>query len=78
MLAWSILMMAALRIDHWAVNLLFGSITIALGVIVSMSGSASIDQEKKEARNVGLVLVAVGMVVTLLEAYDRFVIGSMG
>jgi hypothetical protein len=74
MFCWVLFVMATIWIDRSAMSLAFGGFTCVLGIVILITGSASVGRERKESRRVGLVLVITGTFFTLLEAYDIFVL----
>lgn len=74
LLGWSFLAIGDVWFDRWAVNFIFGSVTCLLGAVILTAGTVSTGNERKESRGAGLMLLILGAFLTLMEAYDRFVI----
>jgi hypothetical protein len=71
---WSFLAIADVWFDRWSVKFIFGSMTCLLGAVTLTAGSVSTGAERKESRNAGLLLLILGAFLSLMEAYDRFII----
>jgi hypothetical protein len=74
LLGWSFLAIADVWFDRWSVNFIFGCITCLLGAVILTAGSVSTGVERKESRGAGLLLLILGTFLSLMEAYDRYII----
>jgi hypothetical protein len=74
LLFWSLIGIADVWIDQWAMSLVFGGLTYSLGTVILIAGAGDSGPQRKESRGVGLLLLVVGILFTLSEAYGRFVI----
>lgn len=74
MLGWALLIIAVVWIDHWQMTMAYGFFACVLGAVVLTSNSSVEERDRKEAKRAGILLIGSGVLMTLIEAYDRFVL----
>lgn len=73
-LGWTLLIISVVWINHWQMTMAYGFVACVLGAVVLTSNSSSEERDRKESKRVGILLIASGVLMTLVEAYDRFVL----
>ena len=76
MLGWALLGIAMVWIDRWFMNLIFGFVSCVLGVFALTARSSAEERDRREAKQGGILLIGCGVFITLLMAYDHFVLGG--
>jgi hypothetical protein len=74
LLSWAILAIVDVWLDRWGITFIFGGVTCLFGAVILTAGTAPSVPEQKESRGIGLLLLILGTLLALMEAYDRFVV----
>jgi hypothetical protein len=73
MLGWGLLIISVVWSDRWQMIMAYGFGACLLGAVVLTSDSSSEERDRREAKRVGILLIGSGVLMTLIEAYDRSV-----
>jgi hypothetical protein len=73
MLGWGLLIISVVWSDRWQMIMAYGFVACLLGAVVLTSNSSSEERDRREAKRVGILLIGSGVLMTLIEAYDRSV-----
>ena len=75
MLGWALLVITTIWIDHWNTTFIFSEVTCLIGIVLLTATADSTGPVRKDSRRFGLLLLLVGAFLSLMQAFDRFVIG---
>jgi hypothetical protein len=70
---WGLLIISVVWSDRWQMIMAYGFVACLLGAVVLTSNSSSEERDRREAKRVGILLIGSGILMTLIEAYDRSV-----
>lgn len=74
---WAALAIITVWLDRWIAVLSFGTVSCLLGAVVATTGIES-DQQRKKYKQLGVLMMLGGCVMSLLMLVDRFIMGRSG
>jgi len=74
---WAALAIITVWLDRWIAVLSFGTISCLLGAVVATTPIES-DQQRKKFKQLGVLMMVGGCVMSLLMLAERFIIGYAG